>query len=37
VSVLYGAREVFLVLVAVTSVAAVYMTVGRMLRSMAHA
>jgi hypothetical protein len=34
---LYGPREVFIVLLAATTVAVVYMTIGRMLRSMAHA
>ena len=37
VAALYGPREVFLALLAVTTVAALYMTVGRMLRSIAHA
>jgi hypothetical protein len=37
VAALYGPREVFLALLAVTTVAALYMTVGRMLRSMVHA
>jgi len=37
VAALYGPREVFLALLFVTTVAALYMTVGRMLRSMVHA
>jgi hypothetical protein len=37
VAALYGPREVFLALLAVTTVAALYMTAGRMLRSMVHA
>ncbi len=37
VAALYGPREVFVVLLTATAVAVTYMTIGRMLRSMAHA